>query len=133
MIYCALNLYFKVVKVFVLRGECDLSECAFQVLFYKNQTGSFHNYASVWILDLWHGLTLLLYCNPCFRYSLFAVVNHSGTIESGHYTCFIRQHKNQWFKCDDHLITKASPQEVLNSEGWVVSSLFHALQFILLK
>ena len=51
------------------------------------------------------------------RYSLFAVVNHSGTIECGHYTCFIRQHKNQWFKCDDHLITKAMPQDVLNSEG----------------
>ena len=52
-----------------------------------------------------------------YRYSLFAVVNHSGTIECGHYTCFIRQHKNQWFKCDDHLITRALPQEVLNSEG----------------
>ena len=55
-----------------------------------------------------------------FRYSLFAVVNHSGTIECGHYTCFIRQHKNQWFKCDDHLITKAMPQDVLNSEGYVL-------------
>ncbi|XP_064609378.1 ubiquitin carboxyl-terminal hydrolase 22-like isoform X2 [Liolophura sinensis] len=54
------------------------------------------------------------------KYSLFAVVNHSGTIEAGHYTCFIRQHKNQWFKCDDHMITKAVPQEVLNSEGYLL-------------
>ncbi|KAL4240000.1 Ubiquitin carboxyl-terminal hydrolase 22 [Mactra antiquata] len=54
------------------------------------------------------------------KYSLFAVVNHSGTIECGHYTCFIRQHKNQWFKCDDHLITRALPQEVLNSEGYLL-------------
>ncbi|XP_064637300.1 ubiquitin carboxyl-terminal hydrolase 22-like isoform X2 [Lineus longissimus] len=54
------------------------------------------------------------------KYSLFAVVNHSGTIESGHYTCFIRQHKDMWFKCDDHLITKANGMDVLNSEGYLL-------------
>ncbi|KAL5018944.1 hypothetical protein ScPMuIL_004666 [Solemya velum] len=54
------------------------------------------------------------------KYSLFAVVNHSGTIETGHYTCYIRQHKDQWFKCDDHMITNASQQEVLNSEGYLL-------------
>jgi len=62
-----------------------------------------------------------------FRYSLFAVVNHSGTIESGHYTAFIRQQRNQWFKCDDHLITKASVQEVLDSEGYL---LFYHKEFL---
>ncbi|CAC5394424.1 USP22_27_51 [Mytilus coruscus] len=54
------------------------------------------------------------------KYSLFAVVNHMGTIECGHYTCYIRQHKDQWFKCDDHMISRASPQEVLNSEGYLL-------------
>lgn len=53
------------------------------------------------------------------RYSLFAVVNHQGTLESGHYTSFIRQHKDQWFKCDDAIITKASIEDVLDSEGYV--------------
>lgn len=52
------------------------------------------------------------------RYSLFAVVNHQGTLESGHYTSFIRQHKDQWFKCDDAIITKASIEDVLDSEGY---------------
>lgn len=56
---------------------------------------------------------MLLLC----RYSLFAVVNHQGTLESGHYTSFIRQHKDQWFKCDDAIITKASIKDVLDSEG----------------
>ncbi|RXM32814.1 Ubiquitin carboxyl-terminal hydrolase 22 [Acipenser ruthenus] len=51
------------------------------------------------------------------KYSLFAVVNHQGTLESGHYTSFIRQHKDQWFKCDDAIITKASITDVLDSEG----------------
>ncbi|RWS02777.1 ubiquitin carboxyl-terminal hydrolase 22-like protein [Dinothrombium tinctorium] len=51
------------------------------------------------------------------KYCLFAVVNHSGTIETGHYTAYIRQHRDQWFKCDDHIITRASIQDVLDSEG----------------
>src|SRR6218665_1316026 len=51
------------------------------------------------------------------RYSLYSVVNHRGTADSGHYTCFIRQHKDHWFRCEDNLITKASIQDVLRSEG----------------
>lgn len=47
------------------------------------------------------------------------MVNHQGTLESGHYTSFIRQHKDQWFKCDDAIITKASIKDVLDSEGCV--------------
>eukprot|EP00064_Thunnus_orientalis_P000211 superscaffoldBa00000009_g211 len=61
------------------------------------------------------------------RYSLFAVVNHQGTLESGHYTSFIRQHKDQWFKCDDAIITKASIKDVLDSEGYL---LFYHKQFL---
>ena len=29
------------------------------------------------------------------RYSLFAVVIHSGTLEVGHYMCYVRQEKDQ--------------------------------------
>ncbi len=36
--------------------------------------------------------------NTVTRYSLFAVVNHSGTLEVGHYTCFVRQKKDQVMK-----------------------------------
>ncbi|ELU07196.1 hypothetical protein CAPTEDRAFT_18184 [Capitella teleta] len=55
------------------------------------------------------------------KYSLYAVVNHRGTADTGHYTCFIRQHKSHWFRCEDHLITKASlDYEVLKSEGYLL-------------
>ena len=53
------------------------------------------------------------------RYSLYSVVNHRGTADSGHYTCFIRQHKEHWYRCEDHLITKANITDVLHSEGSV--------------
>lgn len=55
------------------------------------------------------------------RYSLFAVVNHLGSLDAGHYTAYVRQMKGSWFKCDDHMITKASLREVLESEGYVFS------------
>lgn len=66
------------------------------------------------VFPFWSAYSLTLFCT---RYSLFAVVNHQGTLESGHYTSFIRQHKDQWFKCDDAIITKASIKDVLDSEG----------------
>ncbi|XP_027287819.1 ubiquitin carboxyl-terminal hydrolase 51 [Cricetulus griseus] len=54
------------------------------------------------------------------KYSLFAVINHHGTLESGHYTSFVRQQKDQWFSCDDAIVTKATMEELLYSEGYLL-------------
>lgn len=52
------------------------------------------------------------------RYSLFAVINHLGSsINAGHYTAYVRQQRDYWYKCDDHVITRANLKEVLDSEG----------------
>ena len=40
-----------------------------------------------------HLVILLLILN--IRYSLFAVVNHSGSLHNGHYTCYIRPQQDQ--------------------------------------
>lgn len=52
-------------------------------------------------------------------YSLYAVVNHSGNMENGHYTGFMRKGKH-WYKSDDHFITKASPKEVAASRAYLL-------------
>ncbi|XP_019867047.1 ubiquitin carboxyl-terminal hydrolase nonstop [Aethina tumida] len=55
------------------------------------------------------------------RYSLFAVINHVGSsINVGHYTAFVRQQHDCWYKCDDHVITRANLREVLDSEGYLL-------------
>lgn len=54
------------------------------------------------------------------RYSLFAVINHLGSLQSGHYSVFVRQHQNQWFRCNDSVIMKASVQDVLQSEAYLL-------------
>ncbi|EDV27900.1 uncharacterized protein TRIADDRAFT_52906 [Trichoplax adhaerens] len=59
-------------------------------------------------------------CSSSVRYCLFAVINHSGTLDSGHYTCYVRQPYNQWFECDDAKIRKATTKDVLSSEGYLL-------------
>lgn len=52
------------------------------------------------------------------RYSLFAVIKHGGkSIHGGHYTAYVRQQKDFWYKCDDAVITRATLKEVLDCEG----------------
>ncbi|CAH1154568.1 unnamed protein product [Phaedon cochleariae] len=64
------------------------------------------------------------------RYSLFAVVNHVGTsIDSGHYTAYVRQQCDYWYKCDDHVITRANLKEVLESEGYLLFYHKHLLGY----
>ncbi|VDM94975.1 unnamed protein product [Thelazia callipaeda] len=54
------------------------------------------------------------------KYELFGVVNHLGTMESGHYTCYIRHQTNQWFQCDDQKVSRVSMEEVLSSQGYLL-------------
>ena len=57
---------------------------------------------------------------PDNKYVLFAVINHIGTLDAGHYTSYIRQHSNLWFHCNDHQILPASIKNVLDSEGYLL-------------
>lgn len=49
-------------------------------------------------------------------YDLFAVVNHLGKIDSGHYTALVRR-EGAWFRCDDEKIIPVKDiQKVVRSE-----------------
>jgi len=61
-------------------------------------------------------------------YELFAVVNHHGNMDNGHYICFVR-HAEMWFKCDDAWITKSSLQQVFKTKGYLLFYLRKNLQF----
>lgn len=55
------------------------------------------------------------------RYSLFAVINHSGdSANEGHYIAFVRQHYDYWYKCNDEVITQVTLKDVLASEGYIL-------------
>ncbi|KAJ3118549.1 hypothetical protein HK098_005905 [Nowakowskiella sp. JEL0407] len=57
-------------------------------------------------------------CFPSHKYSLFAVVSHQGTLETGHYTSFCKS-RDQWFLFDDHNVALASQAEVLNCKAYM--------------
>lgn len=43
-----------------------------------------------------------------FEYELFAVINHEGQIDNGHYTNYAR-FKDEWFKFDDDRCVSSAP------------------------
>ncbi|KAI6184228.1 Ubiquitin carboxyl-terminal hydrolase [Aphelenchoides bicaudatus] len=61
------------------------------------------------------------------KYELISVVNHHGSTESGHYSCFIRHYMEQWYRCNDQHIANEVLESVLASEGYL---LFYVKSFI---
>lgn len=55
-----------------------------------------------------------------YRYSLYAVINHVGSLDAGHYTAYVKHQKDLWVKCDDHILTIATLDQVLDSEAYLL-------------
>jgi ubiquitin carboxyl-terminal hydrolase 22/27/51 len=67
-----------------------------------------------------------------YMYDLFAVINHHGSLDNGHYTCFVQQqmgggNSNEWVKCDDAVLTRVKASEVHNSQCYI---LFYCKRFM---
>lgn len=52
-------------------------------------------------------------------YDLFAVVEHCGSMESGHYIAYV-QWQGAWFRCDDHQVTRAEPITVATAQAYLL-------------
>ncbi|CAF4881216.1 unnamed protein product [Pieris macdunnoughi] len=54
-------------------------------------------------------------------YNLYAVSNHYGSMEGGHYTAYCKSSVyGKWYKYDDHLVTEISPSEVKSSAAYIL-------------
>lgn len=53
------------------------------------------------------------------RYSLFAVIQHIGTLNFGHYTAYIKM-DDHWYKADDSWVTEVTEREALNQEAYIL-------------
>ncbi|KAG8381941.1 hypothetical protein BUALT_Bualt05G0025000 [Buddleja alternifolia] len=63
------------------------------------------------------------------EYEVFAVVTHSGMLESGHYVTYLRL-RNQWYKCDDAWITEVDEEVVRASQCYLM---FYVQKVLYLK
>eukprot|EP00053_Salpingoeca_punica_P011203 m.100164 g.100164 ORF g.100164 m.100164 type:complete len:775 (-) comp15615_c1_seq5:332-2656(-) len=54
-------------------------------------------------------------------YELVSVVNHTGSLNSGHYSCYGRsQPTNKWFWFDDEFVSEAEPRDVASVQAYVL-------------
>ncbi|KAL1932778.1 hypothetical protein VTP01DRAFT_8456 [Rhizomucor pusillus] len=51
-------------------------------------------------------------------YTLFAVINHQGKMDTGHYTMYTKS-RDEWFRFDDHNVTMAFQKDVLDSRAYM--------------
>ncbi|KAF9434598.1 hypothetical protein BGZ76_007749 [Entomortierella beljakovae] len=56
---------------------------------------------------------------PTYVYNLFAVINHQGKMDTGHYTAYAK-HRGEWFSLDDHKVSLASQKDVLDSKAYML-------------
>ncbi|KAK6465015.1 hypothetical protein DFJ63DRAFT_338 [Scheffersomyces coipomensis] len=53
-------------------------------------------------------------------YELFALVCHIGSVNTGHYIVLIKNRQGEWFKFDDSIISMISPEEVKNTNAYLL-------------
>ncbi|XP_039760021.1 ubiquitin carboxyl-terminal hydrolase 8 [Pararge aegeria] len=54
-------------------------------------------------------------------YNLYAVSNHYGSMEGGHYTAYCKSSVyGKWYKYDDHLVTEIPTSEVRSSAAYIL-------------
>ncbi|XP_031784863.1 ubiquitin carboxyl-terminal hydrolase 8 isoform X2 [Nasonia vitripennis] len=62
-----------------------------------------------------------------YNYNLYAMSNHYGTMEGGHYTAYCKSnHQNKWYKYDDHTVSEVQANVVKN-QSTSAYLLFYAL------
>lgn len=58
-------------------------------------------------------------------YELFAVVSHTGSVNTGHYVALIKNSTGQWFKFDDSVISHISHEEVKATTAYLLFYIAH--------
>jgi ubiquitin carboxyl-terminal hydrolase 8 len=59
--------------------------------------------------------------NSYRTYRLYAVCNHYGTMDGGHYTAYCySDHHRRWHKFDDQDVTKMSESSVMTSAAYML-------------
>ncbi|CAK1594200.1 unnamed protein product [Parnassius mnemosyne] len=62
-----------------------------------------------------------LHCPGNPMYNLYAVSNHYGSMEGGHYTAYCKSSVyGKWYKFDDHVVTEIPATEVKSSAAYIL-------------
>ena len=65
--------------------------------------------------------TITAHDGESFTYNLYGVVNHSGSLEGGHYIAYSRNAaSSDWYRYDDSDVTIASSSDVVTPNAYVL-------------
>ena len=53
------------------------------------------------------------------KYKLLATVNHTGSLDRGHYTAYIRRQQDSWLHCNDAAVVLSEESKVNNDSSYV--------------
>lgn len=54
------------------------------------------------------------------QYILYAVIEHRGAIDAGHYVAYIKKSRNSWYECSDGLVVEVDVETVMGCEGYLL-------------
>jgi ubiquitin C-terminal hydrolase len=55
-----------------------------------------------------------------YSYSLYALINHKGTLEKGHYISYCRN-EDDWYRYDDSHVKKVlDPAEIISDQAYML-------------
>lgn len=75
---------------------------------------------------------------PLHQYELFAIVSHTGALDTGHYVNYVRAaspqgviwpHSEEWFCCNDGVIQPVPTRAVLEAEAYMLFYISVALDY----
>jgi ubiquitin C-terminal hydrolase len=58
--------------------------------------------------------------NSSVEYELVSVINHSGDLESGHYSTFNRTYDGGWVHINDNVVTTLDPKEICTNKAYIL-------------
>ena len=58
------------------------------------------------------------YSANTYKYDLFAVCNHSGSMAGGHYTCMVKTINNNWFHINDNQVHPINESNIISNKAY---------------
>ena len=58
------------------------------------------------------------YNRESYIYNLYAIANHEGTTDGGHYWALIKNNDNNWYKFNDNIVSTVSDNDIVSNNAY---------------
>jgi ubiquitin C-terminal hydrolase len=55
------------------------------------------------------------------QYSLYSIITHiEDTCKQGHYISFVKSSNNEWYRCNDEMVSKVNAEDAYSTEAYLI-------------